>query len=606
MSVFFRKQMRNPMPNWDLTDLYKSVNDPAINKDLELTLKRAKSFNKEYKNTLSKNLSASKLFSVVKKYEAIIQEAVKPSTFASLVFSVDSNNPRHGAFLQAMKAKYLEIHQQLLFFELELLKLPDETLVSLAKDEKLANYHHFLTLLLINKPHRLTETEEKIFNDKTLTGSGAFIRLFEEELARKKFGLVLGKKKRLLNEAALLALFHSPDRETRHAAAEALSDGLQQELKRLTYITNILIEDKAINDRYFRYEYPEQERHIANEVDQETVETLTRTVTNNYKVVQDFYLFKKSVLGYKTLYVYDVYAPVTKSQKKTPYNKAKDIVLSSFANFDTGYSNLARLFFDKNWIDVGIKDGKRGGAFCEYTTPDLHPYILLNYSGNIRDVLTLAHELGHGINACLAKNQTYLNFDWPLILAETASVFSEMLVFDDLKEKLSAKEKFALYMSKIEDIFATVYRQISMYLFEKDLHCARREKGELTAEEIGRMWNKRRREMFGASVAVSDDYNSWWSYIPHFKHTPFYVYAYAFGELLTLSLYNQYKQDRDKFIPKYLELLSAGSTKTPQELLKPLGVDLKDKKFWQGGIGVIQKLVQEAKEIYAANIKVKN
>lgn len=598
--------MKNNLPSWDLSSLYKSITDPKIVKDLKFILNSANSFNKKYKGSLGKNTTAKKLADIIGKYETILQEAVKPITFAALIFAENSNNSKNSAFYQEMKAKHLEIYQQVLFFELELLQLPESKLISLTKDTALQNYHHFLKLLLINKPHRLSEIEEKIFNDKALTGSGAFIRFFDEELARKKFDFVLRGKKKLLNESELLELFHNPDREIRKAAARALSKGLEEELKRLTFITNILVEDKAVNDRYFKYQYPEESRHLANEIDRETVEILTRVVTKNYKIVQEYYTFKKSVLGYKTLEVYDVYAPSGKTTTKISYQDAKSLVLSSFIKFTPNYSRAAKLFFDKNWIDVGIKEGKRGGAFCEYVTPDTHPYILLNYSGNIRDVLTLAHELGHGINAYYARKQTYLNFDWPLILAETASVFAEMLVFDHLKEELSSREKFSLYMSKIEDIFATAFRQISMYQFEQDLHYTRGKKGELTAEEIGILWNKRRREMFGKSVEVSDDYNSWWSYIPHFKHTPFYVYAYAFGELLTLSLYNKYKQDKEKFVPKYLELLSAGGTKTPEELLKPLGVNLKDEKFWQGGIDLIKNLVQETKEMYAVNTKGKD
>ena len=593
------------LPSWDLSSLYKSITDPKIAKDLKLTLRKAKSFNKKYKGSLE-SITAKKLVGIISRYETILQEAVKPVTFATLVFAENSNNSKNSAFYQEMKAKHLEIYQQVLFFELELLQLPENKLVGLTKDEALQNYHHFLKLLLINKSHRLSEQEEKIFNDKSLTGSGAFVRLFDEELARKKFEFTLRGKKKLLNESELLELFHSADREIRKTAALALSKGLQEELKRLTFITNILVEDKAVNDRYFKYQYPEESRHLANEIDREIVETLTRVVTKNYKIVQEYYTFKKSVLGYKTLEVYDVYAPSGKTTKKISYQEAKNITLSSFTKFTPDYSRAAKLFFDKNWIDAGIKEGKRGGAFCEYVTPDTHPYVLLNYFGNIRDVLTLAHELGHGVNAYYSRKQTYLNFDWPLILAETASVFAEMLVFDHLKEELSPREKFSLYMSKVEDIFPTIFRQISMYQFEQDLHYTRRDKGELTAEEIGKLWNKRRREMFGKSVEVSTDYNSWWSYIPHFKHTPFYVYAYAFGELLTLSLYNQYKQDKQKFVPKYLELLSAGGTKTPEELLKPLGVNLKDEKFWQGGVDLINNLVRETRKMYAENIKGKD
>ena len=386
------------LPSWDLSSLYKSITDPKIAKDLKLTLRKAKSFNKKYKGSLE-SITAKKLVGIISKYETILQEAVKPVTFATLVFAENSNNSKNSAFYQEMKAKHLEIYQQVLFFELELLQLPENKLVGLTKDEALQNYHHFLKLLLINKSHRLSEQEEKIFNDKSLTGSGAFVRLFDEELARKKFEFTLRGKKKLLNESELLELFHSADREIRKTAALALSKGLQEELKRLTFITNILVEDKAVNDRYFKYQYPEESRHLANEIDREIVETLTRVVTKNYKIVQEYYTFKKSVLGYKTLEVYDVYAPSGKTTKKISYQEAKNITLSSFTKFTPDYSRAAKLFFDKNWIDAGIKEGKRGGAFCEYVTPDTHPYVLLNYFGNIRDVLTLAHELGHGVNA---------------------------------------------------------------------------------------------------------------------------------------------------------------------------------------------------------------
>lgn len=593
---------KKSLPTWDLSDLYKNIKDPKIQKGLKSSLIAATSFQKNNKGKISVLLNnkqlAKRLLTLLQEYEFIQQQAAKPLIYAQLLFSENSTNPQHGAFLQDMRAKHLEIYQKLLFFELELLQLSNQVLIQFTKDKILANYHHFLKLLLVNKPHRLTETEEKIINDKSLTGRTAFVRLFDEELARKKFTIVVKGKKRLLNEPALLELFHNPDRKLRKAAAESLTAGLNEDLHRFTFITNILAEDKLVNDRYFNYKYPEQSRHLANEVDDKTVETLVDVLTGNYKIVQDYYNFKKKIIGYKTLRLYDVYAPVAKTQQKIPYQKAKDIVLSAFTEFNPDYGAAAKLFSDKNWIDVGIKEGKRGGAFCEYVTPDLHPYILLNYSGNIRDVLTLAHELGHGVNAYYSRRQTYLNFDWPLIIAETASVFSEMLVFDNLKDELPREEKFSLYMSKIEDIFATAFRQISMYQFEQDIHYTRSKKGELTSEKIGQMWNKRRQEMFGTSIKVSNHYNSWWSYIPHFKHTPFYVYAYAFGELLTLSLYNQYKEDKDKFVPKYLELLSAGGTKTPEELLKPFSVNLKNEKFWLGGITVIQKLVLEAKAAY--------
>lgn len=588
------------LPKWDLSDLYKTALDPQIDQDLKEANKKTENFDKKYRLRFNKkNISPKTLLQAIREYEEILTLVSKPLHFANLLFSQDSKTQKNGAFLQKTKTAYVEVSQKLLFFNLELSLLPEIELKKLQKDKLLENYFHFIKRLLDFKPHRLSEIEEKIFADKSLTSSSAFVRLFDEENSKKKFYLQIGKKIKVLTQSEILDLFHEPDRSKRKAAAIAISKGLNEDIDRLTFITNILAEDKRINDKYFKFLNPEDSRHLDNEINPDVVQTMVNTIVENYKVVEDFYLFKAKVLGLKKLETYDLYAPVTSSRKKVDYNKAQEMVLTAFKEFNEKYFFAGKEFFDKGWIDVLPKDGKRGGAFCDYGLPNHHPYILLNYTNNLRQVLTLAHELGHGIHARFFKNQPLLNFDTPLTIAETSSVFAEILVFDNLKKQITnKKELFSLYMGKIEDTFATVFRQVGMYRFEQELHNLRRTKGELEKREIGEIWQKTRIEMFGKAVNIDKNSSNWWSYIPHFIHTPFYVYAYAFGELLTLSLYTKYKKDGDLFVQKYLDFLKAGGSKSPDELLKPLGINLEDPDFWQGGINYIKDLVKEAKELY--------
>lgn len=594
---------KSSLPNWDLGDLYKSINDPRIEKDITQFNAMAENYVKKHRGKITNLAKApNKLLLAIKDYENILQGAAKPIEYASLVFAENSIDPKNGAFLQKVKASYLSISQQLIFFDLGLTHLEEKTLKSLIENPILKNYHHFLGRLLDYKIHRLTEPEEKIISDKSLTGRSAFIRLFDQETAKRQYKFKnkqsLRLRRKSLTQSELLDLFYSSDREIRKTAAETLTLGLNEELERSTFITNILIEDKAINDKYMKYVYPEESRHLDNEITKEVVETMIGIVVKNYKVVQGFYNLKKRVLGLKRLEVFDVYAPVAKPKQKYSYKQAQSLVLESFSQFSIEYAKLAKDFFDKNWIDVPPMAGKRSGAFCSFGLPGQHPYVFLNYTDSIRNVLVLAHELGHGVHARLFGKQTYLNFDTALTIAEISSVFAEMIVFDYLKNKITdKKELFALYMSKIEDIFATVFRQVGMYRFEQELHNTRREKGELTKEKIGEIWHKTRVEMFANSVNINQKFDSWWSYIPHFIHTPFYVYAYAFGELLTLSLYMQYKKDPKKFTPLYLNFLRAGGSKSPQELLEPLGINLEDPEFWQEGINFIKNLIEEAKRL---------
>ncbi len=588
-----KNSSNNKLPSWDLSDLFSNIKDPNIDKVLEATKSSAERFQKKFRRKINNSLSSTLLFKILCEHEKIMEDTIKVYIYSELVFESDTKKPAHGALLQKAKTAYVATSQKFIFLELDLLKLNEVKLKKFLNDKKLENYKHYLARILEYKPHRLTEVEEKIFSDKSLTSRGALTRLFTEELSQKQFKYEFNSKTSTLSESELLKLVYSPDRNIRKSAAQSLTVGLTEESRRLTFITNTLLQDKEINDRYFNFKTPEESRHLDNEIPQKIVDTMVSEVVKNYKTVQKFYNFKRKIMKLSKLYDYDRYAPTAKITKSFSYVEAQGIVLSSFKKFSPEYEKHAQEFFDKNWIDVPMREGKRGGAFCNYGTPSTHPYLLLNYSGNIREVLILAHELGHGIHAVMFHKQNLVNFDTPLTIAETASVFAEMLVFDDLKEKLTGEEKFALYMDKVESIFATVFRQISMFRFERDLHNAHREQGELATQQINKIWMNRQREMFGQSLSLTANYSIWWSYIPHFINSPFYVYAYAFGELLTLSLYAKYKLEGQGFVDKYLAMLASGGSKTPKELLKPLGVNLEDPKFWAGGLNAIQELVEE-------------
>lgn len=588
------------LPSWDLSAYFSGKDDPRIFATLAQAKKRAEAFANHWRGNITEATPVSDILLAIQELEAIMQEGQKPVHYASLLKTTDSVTPEHGALEQKTQTIYTELYNQIIFFELELLQLSEEALQKLADAEELSNYRHFLLNLLKTKPHRLPEREEQIMNDLSLTGNGAFTRLFDEELSQKKFPVLVMGKTEEWPEEKVLNMLQNVDRNTRKAGAQALTSGLREDLRRLTYIFNVLGEDKRIHDRYQKFETPEASRHLANEVTQEAVNTMSKAVSEHVRLVADYYDLKRSVLGMSELYDYDRYAPVLETERVYTFEEARELVLTAYGKFSPRMRERASEFFEKNWIDAQTKHGKRGGAFCSYGTPDLHPVVFMNYLGNTKSVLTLAHELGHGVHGSLMRKQTLFNFDTPLTIAETASVFGEMLVFDSLRSSVSGKELLALLMGMIEEVFATVFRQHAMYKFEQDFHAARRSEGELKPERISELWIARQKEMFGDSVTLTDNYRIWWSYIPHFLHTPFYVYAYTFGELLTLSFYDMYKKADDKavFAEKYLTMLEAGGTKTPEELVEPFGIDLSAKEFWEGGLRVVGKMVEEAKKLY--------
>lgn len=572
------------------------MQDPAIVRDQKRVALAAEDFVATHEKSITRKISAKRLAEIIAAYEVILRDVQKLQTYSYLLFSVNNTSAVHGSFYQNISTWAAGVLSQLLFFEIKLSELPQQLLKKFAASPDLAAYRHFLRRQLMWQPHRLPEGEEKLLLDKSLTGKQALVRLYDQEDAARTFEIVIDGKKRTMSETELLSLSYDPSRKVRKEASSVFNKGLQKAAPLNTFITNMLAQDHALDMKYRKFESPEAVRHLENEVDQQTADALRQAVVKSYSTLQDYYRLKAKLLKLPKLYGYDRYAPIGKEVRRFSFDEARDIVLQAFGQFSPVFGDVAQHFFDKKWIDAQPTHGKRGGAYCTYVTPDVHPYVFMNYTGHMRDVLTLAHELGHAIQGYLARGQVYLHFDWPLTIAETASVFAEMIVFSRIKETLtSTEEKIALYAMEIESIFATVYRQISFYEFEKALHAARAKEGELSTEVISDLWGKTQRKMYGRALTLEAAEDIRWSYIPHFIHHPFYVYAYAFGELLTLSLYDLYKKHPEGFVPKYIDMLSAGGSKSPQELLQPMGVDIHDPKFWHGGIAEIKKLVRELK-----------
>jgi oligoendopeptidase F len=444
----------------------------------------------------------------------------------------------------------------------------------------------------------LAESEEKLVEELANTGRRAFSRLFDELVASLRFRVEHAGESRQLGEEEVLSLLYAPERELRREAARALSQGLRENARPLAFIFNTLVQDKALDDRLRRFPNPLASRHLANEIDAASVDALLAACVGRYPLVARYYRLKARLLGIPQLEDFDRYAPIAEKGGTRSWEQARAVVTAAYRDFSPQLAGITEKFFQRRWIDAELRAGKRGGAFCASTLPSLHPYVLLNYTGNQRDVMTLAHELGHGVHQSLAAPRGLFEQDTPLTLAETASVFGEMLVFRRmLREESDPEVRLALLCGKIEDAFATVFRQVAMTRFEQSLHAARRSEGELAIPRVNELWLEANRPMFGDSVALSDDYGWWWLYIPHFVHSPFYCYAYAFGELLVLALLRLYDQQGAGFVPRYLDLLSAGGSDTPERLLARIGLDIADPGFWNGGLALLEDLVGQAEAL---------
>ena len=586
------------LPVWDLTDLYNGADDEKMSTDIENVIASAKNFADEYRGKIN-GLSACELAISIKKYNDICANAGLVSSYSHLLHAADSRPAEHGALLQRVSEKMAELNQFLIFYTLEIVEIDDAKFDLMMLDGEMHKWRMFLIQTHAEKPHRLTEPEEKILSEKSVTGRRAFIRLFDETIQSATYPLKEDDTVKDVQMEVLLARMYNPDRALRQGAAEAITAGLQKNEKLYTYITNTLVHDKAVNDRLVKFPRPESARHLDDCVSTETVDVMINAVADRFDIVARYYNLKREILGLDTLYHYDRYAPIAQDTKLVEWDDAVELVKSAYNEFSPDFGVMANKFFDNSWIDVGPRPGKRGGAFCAGITPDHHPYLLLNFQGKKRDVMTLAHEMGHGIHDLLAAQNPYLQYHPSLAAAETASVFGEMMTFRKLLQTNGdAHSKLALLTGKIEDIFATVFRQSSMYKFEQELHTARRRDGELTTEAICGIWQANVQAMFGNSVTLGEGHSHWWMYIPHFIHTPFYVYAYAFGQLMVMALYAEYNKTGNNFIPGYRAMLQAGGTLRPDELMQIAGIDINRPEFWAEGLAAIEQLVIEAEKAW--------
>ncbi len=441
------------------------------------------------------------------------------------------------------------------------------------------------------RPHLLSEPEEKILAEKSVTGRSAWARFFDEMHSAMRYDFN-GEK---LPATRVLTALYNPDRDVRRAAAASITAGLRELNRSNTFVFNNIAADKASDDRLRNYPTWITARNLSNQVDDSTVQALVDAVTSRYDIVARYYRLKRRLLGLDELFDYDRYAPLPAADRRYRWDEARTIVLEAYGKFDPRMADTARQFFDKRWIDAAVRPGKVGGAYSHPVVPSVHPYVLMNYEGKPRDVSTLAHELGHGVHQSLARRQGILQANTPLTTAETASVFGEMLVFQDLLQReTNPQVRLGMLTGQLEDAFATVFRQVAMNRFEDRLHTARRDEGELPPSRLNEIWLASQRAMFGDSVTLTEDYGLWWSYIPHFIQSPGYVYAYAFGQLLVLALYARYRQQPEGFSGAYLEMLAAGGSDWPHEIVKPLGVDLQDPTFWHAGLAILDNMVAEA------------
>ncbi len=521
----------------------------------------------------------------------------RAGSFAGLDFAADTTDPERGARMQKVDERSAVIGTKLLFFELEWAELSDEQVDTLLADERLDFAAHHLRSARRYRPHLLSEPEEVVLTEKSVTGRSAWERLFDEQVS----AITVELDGETATLEAGLARLHAPDRAIRQAAAGAVTDALQPGLRTRAFVLNTLLADKSIDDRMRHFGSWIASRNLANEASDESVQALVEAVQARYAIPQRWYTLKAQLLGIDKLADYDRMASVGGVESEVGWAAAKDLVLDAYASFSGELADTATRFFDNPWIDAAARPGKRPGAFCAYTVPSHHPYLLLNWTSRRRDVLTLAHELGHGLHAYLAREQGVFHQGTPLTLAETASVFGETVTFGRLLETVDdPAERLTLLAANLEDQIATVFRQIAMNRFEHAMHTARRDEGELSVERFGDLWYASQNAMLGDSVEITDGYRSWWSYIPHFIGTPGYVYAYAYGQLLALSVYARYEQEGSGFVSSYLDMLRAGGSKSPQELGEMVGVDLADPGFWGRGLDIIERRLDATVEAATA------
>jgi oligoendopeptidase F len=595
---------------WDLEPLVDGEGSGGVGRRLEEALQRAQAFAEAHAGKVSE-LDPAGLRAAMTELAEIHDLVARGGYYAALRFSTDTADPANGALLQRVQEQETAIQTTLVFFELEWAALGDEQVDELLAGDGLEFCAHHLRNVRRYREHLLTEPEEKILTEKALTGANAWTRLFEELTSAIEVRLdgagapgdASGGETVALDVA--LSRLSDGDREVRRSAAEAVTSALAGGLRTRAYLFNTLLADKATDDRLRSYPHWLAARNLANEASDESVRALVEAVRGRYEIARRWYRLKAGLIGVDRLADYDRMASVAQQEDPFPFARAREIVLDCYSSFSPDLGALARRFFDERRIDAPVRPAKRGGAFCASATPSVFPYVMLNYTSRRRDVLTLAHELGHGVHFALAARQGIFHQHTPLTLAETASVFGETIVFGRLlDEDSSPGSRLALLAENLEDTIATVFRQVAMNRFEDLVHTERREQGELSVDRFGELWAESQAELFGDSVEITDGYRSWWSYIPHFIGSPGYVYAYAYGQLLALSVYERYEQLGEELVPSYLELLAAGGSLPPEELGRIVGVDLADPGFWETGLDLVERQLTDAEEAARASGRV--
>jgi oligoendopeptidase F len=586
---------------WNLDPLIEGSEDgpSGVARMLDQAVAAASSFAEQYAGKVA-GLDAAGLERAMRELERIYDHVGRAGSYASLWFSTDTADPARGALLQRVQERATEVETKLLFFELEWAAVDDARADQLLAQpdadapDPLAFCRHYLHSSRRYRPHLLSEPEEKVLAEKSISANSAWDRLFGELVSALRVGL---DDDQVPLEVALSRL-QFPDRSMRQVAAEAVTGALEPGLRTRAFIYNTLVYDKSVDDRLRSYPHWLASRNLANEASDESVMALIEAVRNRYDIPRRWYTLKARLMGLPKLADYDRMAPVLQEQVRFSFGEARDLVLDTYQSFAPEAGRVTRRFFDERWIDAPVRPNKRGGAFCSYTVPSVHPYVLLNFTAQRRDVLTMAHELGHGLHAALAQPQGAFHQSTPLTLAETASVFGETLVFERLLAEADSDDlRLSLLAERLDSSMATVFRQMSMNRFEHLMHTRRRDEGELSADRISELWNDSQAELFGDSVQITDGYRIWWSYIPHFINTPGYVYAYAYGQLLALSAYGRFVAEGESFVPRYLDLLAAGGSRSPEQLGAIIGINLADPGFWDSGLALIDDQLSAAEEL---------
>ena len=579
---------------WNLDDLYAGPDDPRLSGDLESALADARAFNERFHGRVGE-LAAAELAGAVAELERISSVVARAQAFAELRFTADTSDEARGALAQRAREQATAVETELLFFELEWAALDDDAADALLNDRAVERYRNFLRSRRRYRPYLLSEPEERIDTEKSVTGVSAWTRLFDELVADVKVELDEGD---VPLDDALARLARLTEQEDRRRTAEAVTVALEPGARTRNYILNTVLNERAIEDRLRGYPRWISARNLANEISDEAVDSLVDALVRRYDIPQRYYRLKRRLLGLERLYDFDRFAPLEDEPPTIAWDEARDTVLQAFTSFDTRAGDIITGFFDNAWIDAALRPGKVQGAFCATVVPDVHPYVLMNYAGERRSVLTLAHELGHGLHGYLAQPLGMLNARTPLTLAETASVFGEAITFQLLLDREDdPRGRLSLLTSRIEDAIATTFRQIAINRFEDSIHAERRGAGELSVERTSELWAAAQEDMLGDAVEVTDGYRVWWSYIPHFIAVPGYVYAYAFGYLFSLAIYRRYLDEGDVLVEPIFDLLRAGGSAPPGELAGRVGFDIEDPAFWEAGLDALSTLVDEAEQL---------